>query len=198
MHVRTPAILNLGLSTTKFADVPEYRGDNASLDKYFNSQNEKGTKADTNTPSSHKGTRSQQQLESFFTKKASTETDTGNVTNASTRSPGEDENVNGRMSKSKLSYFFKKSPNIDENRAVNAPPEISSGCKGSEGESDKNKELETNREEVDEVRMGRVKGSDAEEVIDTARNVAKASNGSLQSFSEPKRLLYQIRQNWSM
>lgn len=69
---RVPAILNLGLSASKFTDVPNFRGDNASLDSFFSSQSGAASAGGPTVISASQisNGKSPQGLENFFSKKS--------------------------------------------------------------------------------------------------------------------------------
>ncbi|XP_071834937.1 DNA polymerase eta-like isoform X2 [Apostichopus japonicus] len=111
----SPPIINLGLSTTKFTDVPQYRGDNTSLDNYFSIQGDEKLKAEPSSAAGVKPTKSQHQLENFFTRKESEgKKREGEQNMTSNQSSSKQDHIDDVTPNGKLAQYFTKSPNVNK------------------------------------------------------------------------------------
>ncbi|KAJ8044503.1 DNA polymerase eta [Holothuria leucospilota] len=193
-----PAIINLGLSASKFTDLPKFRGDNASLDSFFSSQSggaSAGGPSVISVPQKSNG-KSPQGLENFFSKKSSPGSDSESLKEIG---PTEQRVAvdagtppKGDVSGKNIVSFFKKKENAKKEGVDGKEMQRTShGCETESTEKPKNFKVVINEKRngsKEDLQEGRRDGDISRKQIDDGRghDIKEEGESVLRGFFHSK------------
>lgn len=194
-----PAIINLGLSASKFTDLPKFRGDNTSLDSFFSSQSggaAAGGSSVISVPQKSNG-KSPQGLENFFSKKSKSspgsDSESFKEIGPTEQRVGVDAGtpLKGDVSGRNIVSFFKKKENAKKGADGKEIKRTSHGCETESTEKSEDFKVGINEKRTggkEDPQEGRRDGDISTTQIDDGRghNVKEERESILRGFFQSK------------